>query len=185
VGFAVADRLHLPLDIIVVRKIGVPWQPELAMGAIAGTTRVLDGRTIQELGIADEDVENIIAREQTEMKRREDLYREGKPALDLHGRSAILIDDGLATGSTMSAAVRHARSLKPAKVIVGVPVGSAEACHRLRKEVDELVCLAIPECFFAVGEWYRDFGQVSDSEVRNLLAESRRQLRTHLGSAAA
>ncbi len=185
VGFAVADRLHLPLDIIVVRKIGVPWQPELAMGAIAGTTRILDDRMIQELGIADEDVENIIAREQTEMKRREDLYREGKPALDLHGRVAILIDDGLATGSTMLAAVRHARSLKPAKVIVGVPVGSAEARRRLRKEVDELVCLAIPECFFAVGEWYRDFGQVSDAEVRNLLAESRRQLRTHLGSAAA
>jgi predicted phosphoribosyltransferase len=185
VGFAVADRLHLPLDIVVVRKIGVPWQPELAMGAIAGTTRVLDDRMIQELGIPDEEVEDIIAREQAEMKRREDLYRGGKPAPDLHGRSAILIDDGLATGSTMLAAVRHVRSLKPAKVIVGVPVGSTYACDHLRREVDELVCLAIPECFFAVGEWYRDFGQVSDSEVQNLLAESRHRLRTHLASPAA
>jgi len=185
VGFAVADRMHLPLDVIVVRKIGVPWQPELAMGAIAGATRVLDDRMIQELGIPDEDVEDIIAREQAEMKRREDLYRGGKPALDLHGRSAILIDDGLATGSTMLAAVRHVRSLKPAKVIIGVPVGSTYACEHLRREVDELVCLAIPELFFAVGEWYRDFGQISDSEVRNLLAESRHRLRTHLASPAA
>ena len=133
VGFAVADRLHLPLDIIVVRKIGVPWQPELAMGAIAGTTRILDDRMIQELGIADEDVETIVAREHAEMKRREDLYRGGKPAPDLKGRSAILIDDGLATGSTMLAAVRHARSLKPAKVIIGVPVGSADACDRQKR----------------------------------------------------
>jgi predicted phosphoribosyltransferase len=185
VGFAVADRLHLPLDIIVVRKIGVPWQPELAMGAIAGTTRILDERMIQELGIADEDVETIVAREQAEMKRREDLYRGGKPAPDLKGRSAILIDDGLATGSTMLAAVRHARSLKPAKVIIGVPVGSVDACDRLRKEADDLVCLATPEYFFAVGEWYRDFGQVNDAEVQNLLAESRHRLRTHLATPTA
>ncbi|MGA2712556.1 MAG: phosphoribosyltransferase [Bryobacteraceae bacterium] len=185
VGFAVADRMHLPLDIIVVRKIGVPWQPELAMGAIAGTTRVLDDRMIQELGIADKDVEKIVEREQAEMKRREDLYRGGKPAPDLHGRSAILIDDGLATGSTMLAAVRHARSLKPARVVIGVPVGSAEACDRLRKEVDDLVCLATPKYFFAVGEWYRDFGQVNDSEVQNLLAESRHQLRKHLATPTA
>jgi putative phosphoribosyl transferase len=185
VGFAVADRLHLPLDIIVVRKIGVPWQPELAMGAIASSTRVLDDRMIQELGIPDEDVQKIIAREQAEMKRREDLYRGGKPALDLHGRSAILIDDGLATGNTMLAAVRHARSLQPARVIVGVPVGSADACNRLRNEVDDLVCLATPDSFFAVGEWYRDFQQVNDSEVEHLLAESRRRLAKHLASPAA
>jgi predicted phosphoribosyltransferase len=185
VGFALADRMHLPLDVIVVRKIGVPWQPEVAMGAIAGATRVLDDRMIQELGIADEEVEDIIAREQAEMTRRENLYRGGRPALDLHGRPAILIDDGLATGSTMLAAVRHARSLKPAKVIVGVPVGSTYACDHLRREVDELVCLAIPEYFFAVGEWYRDFQQVSDLEVQNLLAESCRRLRTHLAAPAA
>lgn len=185
VGFAVADRLHLPLDIIVVRKIGVPWQPELAMGAIASTTQVLDDRMIRELEISDEDLEKIVGREREEMKRREDLYRGGKPAPDLRGLPAILIDDGLATGSTMLAAVRHARSLNPAKVIVGVPVGSAEACNRLRKEADDLVCLATPECFYAVGEWYRDFQQVGDSEVQNLLAESRRRLGKHLGLSAA
>lgn len=180
VGFEVADRLHLPLDVIVARKLGVPWQPELAMGAIAGRARYLDDRMIRELGIPDEDVEEIVAREQSEMKRREELYRGGKPETELSGKSAILIDDGLATGSTMIAAVRHARSLKPAKVIIGVPVGSREACARLRKEVDELVCLATPEFFCAVGEWYRDFQQVRDAEVENLLAESRHRFRKHL-----
>ncbi len=176
VGFAVADRLHLPLDVVVARKLGVPWQPELAMGAVAGAERILDIRMIEELRISPADVEETVAREQVEMRRREELYRGGEPALDLQGRSAILIDDGLATGSTMLAAVRHARSLKPARVMIGVPVGSSEACNLLRKEVDDLICLATPEHFHAVGEWYRDFRQVSDTEVRNLLVESRRQL---------
>lgn len=173
VAFSVADRLHLPLDVIVARKLGVPWQPELAMGAIAGSARVLDSRMIVELGIADEDIEETIGREQSEMRRREHLYRGGRPPLDLHGRTAILVDDGLATGSTMRAAVEHARSLKAAKVIVAVPVGSVEACARLRREADDVVCLATPEFFYAVGEWYRDFQQVSDAEVQNLLTECR------------
>jgi predicted phosphoribosyltransferase len=177
VAFAVADRLHLPLDVIVARKLGVPWQPELAMGAIAGMAWILDGRMIRELGISDEDVEEIAAREHAEMMRREELYREGEPALDLHGRAAILVDDGLATGSTMLAAVRHARGLKAARVVIAIPVGSMQACDRLRGEADDLVCLATPELFFAVGEWYRDFRQVSDSEVRKLLAESQRRSR--------
>jgi len=184
VGYEVADRLHLPLDVIVVRKLGVPWQPELAMGAIAGAARFLDDRTVQALGISDEDVDKTIAREQAEMKRREELYRGGKPAPDLHGKSAVLIDDGLATGSTMLAAVRHARSLKPAKLIIGVPVGSEEATARLRSEADELVCLATPEFFSAVGEWYRDFKQVDDAEVEKLLAESGRRLRKHIAALA-
>jgi len=154
------------------------------MGAIAGTARFLDDRTVQALGISDEDVDKTIAREQAEMKRREELYRGGKPAPDLHGKSAILIDDGLATGSTMLAAVRYARSLKPARLIIGVPVGSEEATARLRKEADELVCLATPEFFSAVGEWYRDFQQVDDAEVENLLAESRRRLRKHMAAPA-
>jgi predicted phosphoribosyltransferase len=179
VGFAVADRLHLPLDVIVARKVGVPWQPELAMGAMAGATQILDEDMIRELGISREDVAEIVAREQAEMQRRELLYRGGKPALDLAGRSAIVVDDGLATGSTMVAAVRHARSLHPARVIVAAPVGSRQACAHLRKEADDVVCLAIPERFCAVGEWYRDFRQVDDSEVGNLLAESRRQLNRH------
>jgi len=185
VGSAVADRSRLPLDVIVARKLGVPWQPELAMGAIAGAARILDDRMIRELGIPDEDVEEIVAREQAEMRRREELYRGGRPALDLQSRSAILIDDGLATGSTMLAAVHHARSLKPARVIIAVPVGSREACARLRREVDDLVCLAAPEFFYAVGEWYRDFQQVSDTEVRNWLEESRCQLTKHPASATA
>jgi putative phosphoribosyl transferase len=176
VGSAVAKRLHLPLDVIVARKLGVPWQPELAMGAVAGSARVLDDRMIGELGISHQEVEEIIAREQAEMRRREELYRGGKPALDLHGRSAILVDDGLATGSTMLAAIRHVRSLEPARVIVAVPVGSGGACKRLREEADDLVCPAMPEFFFAVGEWYREFPQVSDVEVQNLLAERHRQL---------
>jgi predicted phosphoribosyltransferase len=179
VGFAVADRLHLPLDAIVARKIGVPWQPELAMGAIAGATRILDENMIRELAISREDVEEIVAREQAEMRRREQVYRGDKPAPDLAGRTAIVVDDGLATGSTMVAAVRHARSMHPARVIVAAPVGSRQACAHLRQEADDVVCLAIPERFYAVGEWYRDFRQVEDSEVGALLEESRRQLNRH------
>jgi len=179
VGFEVSDRLRIPLDIIVARKLGVPWQPELAMGAIAGSARILDRAMIQQLEIPDEDVEDIIAREQAEMSRREERYREGRAALELHGKTAILVDDGLATGSTMLAAVHYVRSFEPARVIIGVPVGSKDACRRLRQDVEELVCLATPEHFFAVGEWYRDFQQVSDTEVQNLLAESREQLRKY------
>ncbi len=184
VGFAVADRLCIPLDVIVVRKLGVPWQPELAMGAIAGGEPILDDEMIRELGISLEDLEETIDREHAEMKRREELYRGDNPALDLRGRLAILVDDGLATGSTMMAAVRHVRDLGPARVIVAVPVGSRDACDRLRREADDLVCLATPERFFAVGEWYQDFEQVSDAEVRRLLTESRQQLQKHLAAAA-
>jgi putative phosphoribosyl transferase len=182
VGFAVADRLRLPLDIIVARKVGVPWQPELAMGAIAGITRILDEPMIQQLAIADEDVEAIVAREQAEMQRREELYRGAFPALEITDRTAIVVDDGLATGSTMIAAIRHARSLHPARVIVAVPVGSKQACQLLRKEADDVVCLATPEHFCAVGEWYRDFGQVDDTEVGSLLDACRRQLGKHQAS---
>lgn len=129
---------------------------------------------------ASEDVDKTIAREQAEMKRRQERYRGGKPAPDRHDKSAILIDDGLATGSTMLAAVRHAHSLKPVRSIVGVPVGSEQVTARLRKEADKVVCLATPEYFSAVGEWYRDFQEVDDAEVKNLLAESRRRLREHI-----
>jgi putative phosphoribosyl transferase len=182
VGFAVADRLCIPLDIVVVRKLGVPWQPELAVGAIAGGTRVLDSALIRRLGISAEDIDDTIARERAEMLRREELYRDGNPALELCGRLAIVVDDGLATGNTMLAAVRHVRGLAPARVIAAVPVGSREACQRLRAEADDLVCLAVPERFCAVGEWYQDFEQVSDAEVRRLLIESRLQLRKHLAT---
>jgi putative phosphoribosyl transferase len=170
VGCAVAERLHLPLDVVVVRKIGVPWQPELAMGAIAGQVRILDEELIQELGIGNEEIDLVVSREQAEIQRREKLYRVGLPPVELEGRSAILIDDGLAMGSTMLAAVRYVRSLHPAHVTIAVPVGSEQACTRLKREADEFVCLVVPGRFFGVGRWYRDFGEVSDIEVQTLLA---------------
>jgi predicted phosphoribosyltransferase len=184
VGFAAANRLGLPLDVIVARKLGVPWQPELAMGAIAGTARVLNERMLAELEISAYAVEKVIVKEQAEMRRREELYRGGRPAPDLAGQTVILVDDGLATGSTMLAAVRYVRSLKAARIIVAVPVGSRDACEHLRAEADAVVCLAIPDFFYAVGEWYRDFRQVSDDEVRNLLTESRECLAKHTASVA-
>jgi putative phosphoribosyl transferase len=172
VGVEVAEALKAPLDVVVVRKLGVPWQPELAMGAIAGSTRVLDQQLVRDLRISDEEVEAIIAQETKEMERREKAYRGGLPALDLSGRTVVLVDDGLATGSTMVAAARHVRSLHPQKLIIAVPVGSSQACSRLRKEADESICLALPEPFFAVGEWYSDFRQVTDAEVQEILKGS-------------
>jgi putative phosphoribosyl transferase len=179
VGFAVSDRLRLPLDVIVVRKIGVPWQPELAMGALAGSVRVLDDRMIRQLEISNDELNETIAREHSEMERRERLFRMDKPALHLGGKTTFVIDDGLATGNTMLAAVRYVRSMNPAKVIIGVPVGSSEACRRLRKEADDLVCVAVPDPFFAVGEWYREFPQVSDAEVRDLLEQNRQRVKAY------
>jgi putative phosphoribosyl transferase len=176
VGFEVADRLTLPFDVLVVRKIPVPWQPELAMGAIAGEVRILDRELIQKLNVPEEDLEAIIADEAADARRREDLYREILGSVDVRGKIALLVDDGLATGSTMIAAARHIRSLGPERTVIAVPVGSKDSCRRTRTEVDDLVCLAIPDCFYAVGEWYRNFEQVSDECVRSLLLKSRRGL---------
>jgi putative phosphoribosyl transferase len=172
VGAEVSEALNAPLDIVVVRKLGVPWQPELAIGAIAGTTCVLDQQLIRELGISDGEVDSVVARETIEMKRRELLYRGGLPTRDLRGRTVVLVDDGLATGSTMVAAARHVRSAQPRKVIVAVPVASAEACMRMRREADQCVCLAVPERFCAVGEWYVNFRQVTDAEVQSMLGQA-------------
>lgn len=179
VAFEVADRLQTPLEVIIVRKLGVPWQPELAMGAIAKGTRVLDEPLIGYLGVSESEVEEVVKREEAEMNRREQLYRGGEPAIDLRGRVVILVDDGLATGSTMRAAVRAVRESRPARIVVAVPVGSKEASRRADAEADEVVCLATPDRFFAVGEWYREFEQVGDAEVEKLLRESREQLRRH------
>jgi len=169
VAAEVAEALKAPLDVVVVRKLGVPWQPELAMGAIAGSTRVLDRRLIQELGISEKEIEVVVARETQEKDRREKLYRGGLPAFHLRGRTVVLVDDGLATGSTMVAAARHVRGARPHRLIVAVPVASAEGCSRLREEADECICLAVPEPFCSVGEWYLDFGQTSDAEVQEIL----------------
>ncbi len=185
VGFSVAERLCLPLDVIVARKLRAPWQPEIAFGVLAGNEFVLDERMTAELALSAGELEEITTREKADMRRQEQALREGEPALHIEGRSALLIDDGLATGNTMLAAIRYVRSLKPGKVIVGVPVGSEEACARIREEADEFVCLAAPRQFFAIGEWYREFEQVHDSEVRMLLSRSRRQNRRLSAASAA
>jgi len=169
VGAEVAEALHASLDVIVLRKLGVPWQPELAMGAIARGTRVLDRALIAALGISAAEVEEIAAREIQELERREQEYRRGRPEPKLAGRTVILVDDGLATGSSMIAAARHARAAQAGKLIVAVPIGSVEACERLASEADQCVCLAVQDPFHAVGEWYRDFRQVTDAEVHELL----------------
>lgn len=172
VGAEVSDALKAPLDVVVVRKLGVPWQPELAMGAMAGGIRVLDSQLIRYLRISDEEVEAVVAREAAEIERRERLYRGGRRAPDLRNRIVILVDDGLATGSTMVAAARFVRSMHPERLIIAVPVGSAQACSRLKGEADQCICLAVPEPFYAVGEWYTDFRQVDDADVREILKRS-------------
>lgn len=173
VGSEIAKKLGAPLDVVVVRKLGVPWQPELAMGAIAsGLTQTLDQDLVRELNISHEEIDSVIDREKSELERREGLYRKGRPALDLRGRTVVLVDDGLATGSTMLVAARYARSHAPERILVAVPVAAVQACRRLQEEVDDCICLASPQPFAAVGEWYTDFSQVDDSEVQHLLQEA-------------
>jgi putative phosphoribosyl transferase len=172
VGYEVARELRLPLDILVVRKLGVPGEEELAMGAVAGSgVLVVNPEIARMFAIPQQQIDAMVARERAEIARREALYRGGRAALDLAGRAAILVDDGLATGSTMMAA---ARSLRPLvlRLVVAVPVGSRTACEDLRKEADAVICLHTPEPFHAVGQFYEDFGQTSDAEVTELLARA-------------
>jgi predicted phosphoribosyltransferase len=174
VGLEVAKMLRAPLDVVIVRKLGVPWQPELAMGAIAsGSIQTLDQDVIRALGISREEIDAVIDKEKTELERREKLYRKSRPTLDLRGRTVLLVDDGLATGSTMLVAARYVRSLKPGRTLIAVPVASVQACQRLKEEADDCICLATPESFGAVGEWYADFPQVNDSEVQRFLEAGR------------
>ncbi|HEU5314938.1 MAG TPA: phosphoribosyltransferase [Chloroflexota bacterium] len=170
VAYEVARRLGAPLDVFLVRKLGVPGHEELAMGAIAaGGVRVLNGEVVATLGIREDAVEAAAQREQAELVRRERAYRGERPAPDVRGRDVVLVDDGLATGSTMRAAAAALRAMGPGRIIVGVPVASSETCDELRDEVDEIVCLLTPEPFYAVGVWYEDFEQTTDEEVRELL----------------
>jgi predicted phosphoribosyltransferase len=178
VGAEVAEALHVPLDIVPVRKLGVPWHPELAMGAMAGETCVFDRQLIDALNIPSEDVDSVVKREARELARREILYRGGQPLPNLSGKAIVLVDDGIATGLTMVAAIRHAGTGGSGRVIVAVPVASPDACRRLQREVDDLICLATPEPFSSVGEWYVDFRQVTDEEVQSTLKRCRAVLST-------
>ena len=173
VAYEVAKALHAPLDVFVVRKLGVPGYEEYAMGALAGGgVRVLNDEIVQRLGISDAAVDAVTRDEQRELERRERLYRGGRPLRNLRGRTVILVDDGLATGSTMLAAAKAVRAQQPARIVVAVPTAAAETCAQLRSYADEVVCASTPEPFRAVGMWYDDFSQTSDEEVRELLARA-------------
>ena len=173
VAFEVARVLRLPLDVFLVRKLGVPGYSELAMGAIAsGGVRVLNEDVVYHLGIADDAIERVAQREQEELERREREYRGDRRGPDVHGRTVILIDDGLATGSTMRAAVMALRRQNPARIVVAVPVAAESTCAELSADVDEIVCAITPSSFRAVGLWYEDFSQTTDYEVRDLLERS-------------
>lgn len=170
VGAEIAKKLGAPLDVFVVRKLGVPRHEELAMGAIAsGGVRVLNEEVLSYLRVPAHVVDAVTAREERELRRREEDYRGDRPPLDVTSKVVILVDDGLATGSTMRAAYASLRTLGPAKIVVAVPVAARDTCEEFRREVDELVCLRTPEPFKAVGLWYDDFSQTSDEEVRHLL----------------
>ena len=174
VGYEVARALDLPLDVFVVRKLGVPGHEELAMGAIAsGGSRVLEEEVVRRLQLDEETIAAVAAREQRELEERERLYRDGS-SVELRGTSAILVDDGLATGSTMRAAVRALRSRDVGEGMVAVPVAPAESCRVLDREADLVVCALTPEGFGAVGLYYEEFGQTSDEEVVELLERARR-----------
>lgn len=182
VGYEVARALGAPLDVFVVRKLGLPGHPELAMGAIAsGDVRVLNEEALGSYPVSRPALEEVTRAERMELTRRERAYRDGRPIVPVEGRIAILVDDGLATGSTMQAAVLAVRRLNPSRVVVAVPVGAWQTCQTLREIADEVVCAFAPDPFRAVGLWYTDFSETTDDEVRQLLAKSAgnpREIRT-------
>ncbi|MCY1022399.1 phosphoribosyltransferase [Pyxidicoccus sp. MSG2] len=170
VAYEVAKALGVPLDVFLVRKLGAPSHEELAMGAIAsGGMRIINREVVEELGISRGEIDATAEREGVELQRREVKYRDGRPPPDVRGRNVILVDDGLATGTTMRAAVAALRQQEPARIVVAVPVGAVESCEDLAEEADEVLCVRRPRPFYAVGLWYRDFAQTSDEEVRELL----------------
>jgi putative phosphoribosyl transferase len=172
VAFEVARVLRAPLDVFVVRKLGVPGHAELALGAVAsGGVRVLNEDVVAALGLDEEAIEGIAERELAEVERRERVYRGERPPPELRGKVAILVDDGLATGASMRAAALAARKLGPQQVVVAVPVAADQTCNEFRDDVDEVVCAFTPEPFYAVGRWYENFEQTSDEEVRTLLEQ--------------
>ena len=172
VAYEIARELKAPLDVFLVRKLGVPWQPELAMGAIAGTgTEVLNGDVVTAYNIPPHIIRAVADRERGELERRLQKYRGTRPMPELRDRVVILVDDGLATGSTMRAAVRAIRRERPREIVVAVPVAASDACLEFQNEVDHVVCLHTPRDFAAVGRWYEDFSQTTDEEVRELLSD--------------
>ena len=173
VAYEVAKALHAPMDVFVVRKLGIPAHEELAMGAVAtGGVRVLNDQVVRALSIPGYVIDAVATWELRELERRERLYRGDRPPPDVRGKTVILVDDGLATGSTMLAAAQALRQQGPARIVVAVPVGSPDTCELLKAYVDEVVCAATPEPIYAVGLWYQDFSQTTDEEVRELLARS-------------
>jgi putative phosphoribosyl transferase len=177
VAYEVARALSVPLDIFIVRKLGLPGHEELAIGAIAsGGVRVLNDDIVQALKIPQTMIETVTRRELQELERRERAYRGERPGPEVQGRTVILIDDGLATGASMRAAVAALRLQNPARIVVAVPTAALETCKAFRPEVDEMVCAMTPEPFYGVGRWYEDFSQTTDEEVRALLEEATRQL---------
>jgi putative phosphoribosyl transferase len=173
VAFEVSRALDAPFDVFVVRKLGAPGHPELAMGAIAsGGVRVLNDHVVAWYRPSADEIERVTAFERQELERRERAYRGDRPLIPIAGRIAVLVDDGLATGASMRAAVQAAQSLRPARVVVAVPVGAPDSCRAIADVADEVVCLMQPEAFDAVGLWYEDFSQTTDEEVRALIAES-------------
>jgi putative phosphoribosyl transferase len=174
VAYEVARALHAPLDVMLVRKLGVPGHEEFAMGAIAsGGIRVITRDVVTALGIPEATLEIIISEEEQELRRREQAYRGDRPPPQVQGKTVILVDDGLATGSTMRAAVAALKAQHPARLVVAVPVAAPETCEAMRGEVDEVVCAHVPEPFMAVGQWYQDFSQTTDDEVHELLRRGR------------
>jgi predicted phosphoribosyltransferase len=173
VAFEVARALAAPLDVFLVRKLGVPGHEELAMGAVAsGGVVVLNDDVIARLGIAPEEIDAVAAKETAELARREQLYRSGRTSPEFSGRTVILVDDGLATGATMRAAITALRQSGPARIIVAVPTAAPDICEEFKKQADEIVCYMTPAPFLAVGRWYEDFGQTTDNEVCALLAQA-------------
>ncbi len=174
VAFEIARELKAPLDVFVVRKLGLPEQPELAMGAIAsGGVRVLNNEVVEMTGVSEAVIDSVARQEQQELDRREQLYRGDQTSLSPTDRCVLIVDDGLATGATMRAAVAAIRELKPARIVVAVPVGAPQTCTIIEDEVDELVCLRSPDPFVAVGMWYDDFSQTTDGEIRELLEQAK------------